>query len=251
MDALNSLLPDGLSALAFFTILMASFAGSFVTVAFGIGGGILTITIMASFMPPAALIPVHGVVQLFSNGGRALVFARSIQFQHIRWVAVGTLFGCVLGGLISIDIPPRYALGGLGLFVIWTVLASEPRGLGNWPFAAGTVSAFLTMFFGATGMFIATHIKALNLGRREHVGTQAAIMALQHLIKVLIFGVLGFAFAEWILVIAVLVLAGFLGTLSGKAMLVRVSDKFFRTALNAVLLVLSVRLIWLAVVGSV
>jgi hypothetical protein len=41
-------------------------------VAFGIGGGAALLAVMASLVPPAALIPVHGVVQVGSNLGRAL-----------------------------------------------------------------------------------------------------------------------------------------------------------------------------------
>ncbi len=63
-------LPEGLSQAAFWAIMVASFVGSFITAAFGIGGGALLLAIMATLMPPAALIPVHGVVQAGSNAGR-------------------------------------------------------------------------------------------------------------------------------------------------------------------------------------
>lgn len=38
-------------------MLATSFAGSFIAVAFGIGGGALTLAVMATLVPPAALIP--------------------------------------------------------------------------------------------------------------------------------------------------------------------------------------------------
>jgi len=43
-------------------VVAASFATSFLTAAFGIGGGAVLLAILASLMPSAALIPVHGVV---------------------------------------------------------------------------------------------------------------------------------------------------------------------------------------------
>jgi hypothetical protein len=46
-------------------LIVASFATSFITAAFGIGGGGVLLAILASLVPPAALIPVHGLVQAF------------------------------------------------------------------------------------------------------------------------------------------------------------------------------------------
>ena len=54
----------------------ASFVTSFITAAFGIGGGGVLLALLASVLPPAALIPVHGLVQLGSNAGRAAIMAR-------------------------------------------------------------------------------------------------------------------------------------------------------------------------------
>jgi hypothetical protein len=53
---------------------VVSFAGSFITAAFGIGGGIAFLADCAVLLPPAAIIPIHGVVQLGSNSVRALMF---------------------------------------------------------------------------------------------------------------------------------------------------------------------------------
>ena len=46
----------------------------------GMGGGILPLTIMATYFPPAILIPLHGSVQLVSNGVRMV-----INWRHITW----------------------------------------------------------------------------------------------------------------------------------------------------------------------
>ena len=235
---------------AFLGVVGASFLGSFITVAFGIGGGVFVITVMASLVPPTALIPVHGVVQLFSNATRVALFARHIRFNAIKWVLGGTLVGCLIGGVISVELPPQLVLGGLGVFVLWTVLAKPPRWLRELPFVSGTISAFLTMFFGATGMFVAAFTKSLNLDRQAHTATHATIMTVQHLIKVLVFGVLGFTFSDWIFVILSMVVAGVLGTAIGKRVLLKLSDHLFKRLLDMVLIALSLRLIWLAFTGQ-
>ena len=70
LEAVTALLPPGVGALVAVVLLGASFLGSFITVAFGIGGGGFFLAVLAALVPPAALIPVHGVVQFGSNLGR-------------------------------------------------------------------------------------------------------------------------------------------------------------------------------------
>jgi uncharacterized membrane protein YfcA len=68
-------------------------------------------------------------------------------------------------------------------------------------------------------------------------------MTLQHLAKILAFGFLGFAFAPWAGFILAMILSGFIGTMIGRMLLERMSDRGFKRALDLVLLLLSVQLI--------
>ena len=69
-----ALLPPEIGVALFLGLIGASFIASFITAAFGIGGGVLLLAVLAALMPPAALIPVHGVVQLGSNALRLMLF---------------------------------------------------------------------------------------------------------------------------------------------------------------------------------
>ncbi|SHH29817.1 TSUP family transporter [Marivita hallyeonensis] len=237
-------LPEGLSEFAFWTILIGSFLGSFITAAFGIGGGGLLLAIMATVMPPAALIPVHGVVQLGSNAGRMAMLWRSIFWGALPWFTLGTLVGVVFGGRVVIALPPQWVQIGIGVFVIYTVLARAPRWFSRWPVVTGFISSFLTMFFGATGLFVASFTKSLKLARHAHVATHATLMTVQHGLKVVVFGLLGFAFGEWAMVSVALIVVGLIGTFSGRLVLNRLTDARFGLALNVLLILISLRLIW-------
>lgn len=244
-----TLLPDGLSELAVLGLMVSSFAGSFITASLGLGGGIFLLAVMASLLPPAALIPVHGVVQLGSNAGRAALLIRQVHRPALPAFAIGALVGAAIGGVVVVDLPPRFMQIGIGLFVIWSILAKPPKWLARSGWLAGGLSSFLTMFFGATGPFVATYVKSLNLPRHDHVATQAVFMTIQHGLKVIVFGLLGFAFSHWALLIAILIAAGFAGTYAGRLVLDRMTDHGFRRALNIVLVLISVRLIWTGLTG--
>ena len=249
MELLPSL-PDGLAPLAFWVLIATSFIASLITVALGIGGGGLMLAVMASLVPPAALIAVHGVVQLGSNGGRAIMLWRNIHWAAvIPGFLIGSLAGSAVGGAVVVELPTAFVQIGVGAFVIYSVFAKPPKWLSHWSWLTGAVSSFLTMFFGATGLFVANYTKSFNLPRHDHVATHAALMTLQHGLKVAIFGLLGFAYGAWAFVIVALIAAGVAGTLAGRLVLNRITDHGFRRALDVILVLISLRLIWDGLTG--
>jgi len=242
-DLLAHLLPDGMAPVTLMFLLGTSLFSSFITAAFGIGGGGLLLAIMATLVPTSALIPVHGVIQLGSNAGRMLVFLRGVHWPALGGFAIGSALGCGLGGLIVVELPAAAVQIGVGLFVIWTVFATAPRWLRGLPWLTGTISSFLTMFFGATGLFVASYTKSFDLPRHAHVATHAALMTLQHGLKVLVFGLLGFAFADWWAFVAGMIGMGLLGTVLGRLSLDWIDERWFRRALDTLLVLISLRLI--------
>ncbi|MBD3765767.1 MAG: sulfite exporter TauE/SafE family protein, partial [Rhodobacterales bacterium] len=60
MDLIAALMPPDMTTGVAAALLVTSVAASFITIAFGIGGGVLLLAVMASLVPPVALIPVHG-----------------------------------------------------------------------------------------------------------------------------------------------------------------------------------------------
>lgn len=241
---LLSLLPEPVAPITALILLATSFAGSFITISFGIGGGGLLLAVMASLLPPVALVPVHGVVQFGSNAGRTAMMVRHIQWWALGWFAAGIVAGIALGASVVVAIPPAVIQIGVGVFLIWTVFAAAPRWMRDWPFVTGAITSVLSMFFGASGPFVATYVKSLDLDRHKHVATMASLLSLQHLLKSLAFGVLGFAYAAWAPFIAAMILFGLAGTWTGKRVLNRMTDQRFKQALDAVLLLIAARLVW-------
>lgn len=226
------------------TLLVVSFAGSFITVAFGIGGGAVMLAVLATLLPAAAIIPVHGLVQLGSNVGRAALMTKYMRLDLLAGFTAGAVIGILLGGSVVVQLHPGWIQVGVGLFILWSILTKPPAFLRRSGIFTGAVSSFLTMFFGGTGPFVATYVRAQNLERHAHVATHAMLMTVQHLLKTIAFGFLGFAFSAWAGLIALLIFFGVLGTLTGRLLLARIDERRFVFALNAVLIVLALRLIW-------
>ncbi len=224
-------------------LLAVSMVSSFITAAFGIGGGTVMLAVLALVLPAPAIIPVHGVVQLGSNTGRFAMLARHAAYGLFPAFAVGALIGVTLGGALVVQLPAAWVQIGVGGFVLWSAIIRPPGFLRRSGVLAGAVSTFLTMFFGGTGPFVAVYVRAQGLDRQGYVATHAMLMTLQHALKTVVFGFLGFAFAGWAVLVVEIIAAGLIGTALGKVVLMRIDEKRFRMALSILLTLLALRLI--------
>lgn len=238
------LTPEGLDQAIALALILASFATSAISGAFGLGGGVVMLGLLAAFLPPSALIAVHGWVQLAANAGRAAMLVGHIRWQLLPAFAIGTLLGVILGGQIAVALPPAYVQLAVGLFILWTLVATPPKWLRRAGGLNGFVSSVLTMFFGATGPFVAAYLKPLNLPRQDQVATHACFMTLQHGLKVAVFSALGFALLPWLGFIIAMSLAGLFGTWIGKTVLNRMTDHGYQRILSVILFVLALRLLY-------
>ena len=142
-DLLAALLPPDLSGAVVLLLLATSFAASLITAAFGIGGGGLMLAVMASLLPPVALVPVHGVVQFGSNAGRAAMMARDIVPRAVIRFGAGIVLGFLIGATVVISLPPSVVQIGVGLFLIWTVLSKPPAWMRDRPLFTGALTSVL------------------------------------------------------------------------------------------------------------
>jgi uncharacterized protein len=243
---LSGFLPESVSpglALLFF---IASFFTSALTASFGIGGGVALMALMGMSLPVASLIPVHGLVQLGSNCGRALH-----QRSHVAWTTlapflIGAMLGAVIGASAVIQLPDDLMKLSLGIFVLVVTWVKLPNlneisrtGMG----LAGTAVAFLSMLFGASGPLLAAFFEKQLPERKEMVATSAAAMILVHGLKVITFAFAGFAFTQWLGLIAAMIASGYVGTIVGSKLLNNIPEKHFRFGFKIVLSLLAIDLI--------
>jgi len=249
VNELVSLFPPAMPLLDVGLLIAASLVTSFITAAFGIGGGVVLLAFLALVLPPVALIPVHGIVQLGSNGGRVAIMSKHVVWRPILPFAFGALIGAAIGGVVVVQLPSWLIQLALGIFIIWAVFARLPAIQQRYVLLGGVVSSFLTMFFGATGNFIAAMVKSMNLDPVPHVATHSLMMTFQHFVKVLIFGLVGFQFGPYMILIIGMLISGFIGTVIGSRFLAKAGGRYFKLVLNTILFLAATRLIWAGVEG--
>ena len=251
MDSVLGILIEGteLSLWGFWALCGISFVGSLIAAALGLGGGLLVLATMTLFLSPTVLIPIHGIVQIGSNGFRAVLLRREILYRIAPAFIIGTLIGSYIGGQTVFALETWILQLILGLFVLYATWAPKFRSSDPGPaqfFGCGMFGGFATMFIGGSGPLVAPFVNAACPTRQQVVGTHATLMTFQHLFKVIVFGALGFAFGPYIPLLVGLLLFGAVGTYAGRTVLDRLPEKVFRIGLQTVLTLLALRLLYAA-----
>lgn len=247
---LEMLLPPALSGAEVGLLMATAMFTAFLTASVGVGGGVFLLATLSLVMPAAAIIPVHGLVQFGTNGNRALMLWRHIHWRTLLWFAPGAVLGAGLASLFLMELSLPLLQLAIACFILY--LCWGPRLpkllLGDRStLVAGLLTTFISHFVGATGPLVAAFIKQKHADQRQtSVATFAATMVLQHAPKAVVYGAAGFVFSEWLGLVALMILAGALGTRLGLMQLARLTDRRFTLLFNTVLTLLCLRLLWQA-----
>ncbi len=228
-------------------LLVSSFLGSLMTAALGVGGGSFLIAVMASVMPPLALVPLHGIVQFGSNASRAWIARSHLQTRLVAWFAVGALIAAAVSVWFLGQVEPGIIPLLVALFILYLSwgrlpdigLSSTRSGL----LSGGLVTTLLTMLVGATGPLVSAWL-GRDTDRWRYTANFSFCMTLQHLLKVAVFGLAGFHYQQWIPLLVLMIISGYVGTKAGLRLLGRIPEKQFKFWFKWLLTLLSVNLIW-------
>jgi uncharacterized membrane protein YfcA len=214
---------------------------------FGMAGGLLLMGALTLALEVPAAMVTHGVVQLTSNGWRAVLHRR-----HLRWPILGlyALGSAAASGILTLVVysPSRAwvcLLLGLVPAVTWLprswfrLDAARPKDA----VACGLVVTGLNVLAGVSGPLLDVFFVRTSLTRHEIVATKAATQVLAHVSKILFYGapLLGAGDTRelpppWFFIAAVpLAMSG--AVLGGK-ILDRLSDQSFLKSTRAIVTVI-------------
>ena len=253
----------------------AAFSTAVLSAVVGMAGGFTLLAAMLLWLPPLVVIPLHGVIQLASNGSRTWFQRRHARFDILWRYALLLLPGGLAGLAVARSLPEeglRAAIAGFVLLATWAPVArarwraSRRAGgagvrAGGGAGAAeggegaggtaqlwrrflplGAAAGFLNVTIGAVGPLIAPFFLNLGLRRQALVGTKAACQTLGHLVKLAIFGGAGFAFHEHLPLLVGACLCVLAGTWLGSRLLERASESLFIALYRGVLTLIALRL---------
>ena len=212
----------------------------------GIGGGMMLIAILPSFLPLNALIPVHGLTQMSSNLSRAIFGYRDVQYEVIPKFLLGSaigigMFAAVLN-LISLEYVPLF-IGIYILLSLWSEKFNEKIKRYESYFLAGFFQTGLSMVVGATGPLTMTLLFKDYEDKNKVVATGAALMSITHILKVFVFMYFGFVFFDYIGVVIAMIIGAVAGSWAGTQLRDKIDGKKFILILKVLLSALAIHVI--------
>jgi uncharacterized membrane protein YfcA len=223
-----------------------SFLTSTVTGVVGIGGGMMLIAILPSFLPLNALIPVHGLTQMSSNLSRAIFGYKDVQYEVIPKFLLGSAIGIgIFAGIlnvISLEYVPLF-IGAYILLSLWSEEFNEKIKRYESYFLAGFFQTGLSMVVGATGPLTMTLLLKDYGDKDKVVATGAALMSITHILKVFVFMYFGFVFFDYIGVIVAMIIGAVTGSWVGTQLRDKIEGKKFVLILRILLSALAIEVI--------
>ena len=104
---------------------LVTFLTSTIAAIVGLGGGMMLIAILPSFLPINALIPVHGLTQMSSNISRAVFGYKEIQYKVIPKFLIGSIIGIALFASIISFISLEYVPFFIGSYILLSLWSAK------------------------------------------------------------------------------------------------------------------------------
>jgi len=228
------------------TLGLISIFTSLVAGVVGLGGGLMLIAILPSFLPIQALIPIHGFTQMFSNVSRAYFGYKHIQFEVVPKFLLGSIIGvsiiALILDMISIEYIPLF-IGSYILLSLWSKRFNDKIKKYENYYLIGFLQSGLSVIVGATGPLTTTLLLKEYGDKDKVVSTAALLMSITHSMKVLVFVYFGFKFSEYIDVITIMVIGVIIGSYLGTKIRDKVDGKKLVLVLKVLLSILAVKLI--------
>ena len=212
----------------------------------GVGGGMMLIVILPSFLPLNALIPIHGLTQVSSNLSRAIFGYKDVQYEVIPKFLLGSFIGiAIFAGIlnfISLEYVPLF-IGAYILLSLWSEKFNEKIKKYESYFLAGFFQTGLSMVVGATGPLTMTLLLKDYKDKDKVVATGAALMSLTHILKVFVFMYFGFVFFDYIGIIVAMIIGAVAGSWAGTQLRDKIDGKKFTIILKVLLTALAIKVI--------
>ena len=211
--------------------------------------------VLAGSVPPASLIAVHGIIQASSNASRAFIAKHYINWHVLLPVSMGIILGAALIMPFVKIFNWQWMQGIIALYILWLTWGYLVPKLGlpllkvksRQPlFKLGLLQGSLGMGLGATGPLGNALLLNLKLKKEAIIATNAAIMLLSHLVKIIFFTAMGVQLAKHAELLIYLSLAAIAGSYLGSFFRQRLPEKIFLPLFKLTLTLLALRMLFLA-----
>lgn len=213
---------------------VAVLATSFMSGIFGMAGGMVLMGILLLFLSVPAAMVLHAVTQAASNGWRAILWWRYIDWRILAKHALGALVAVALFSVVQF-VPERpLVLIAMGIVPFVSMAVPDrfaprvDRPLGSE--LSGFISGVLQLLSGVSGPVLDIFFVRTTLDRRTVVATKGACQLCTHILKLIYFGAIVSSSIDEVGTFAMVlcVALALTGTTLSRTVLERLTDVQFR-----------------------
>lgn len=172
--------------------------------------------------------------------------SRQLFWPLVIGAIAGTLLAAPLSAFWLSELQLTLLLATFTLVVTWVPIPVVKTHSTRNNLLFSVAVSFIGVFVSATGPLIAAFLRHQAQDRKELVATMAASVSTMNFLRIVLFSSLGFFWSEWLVPLALMIAAGFGGTLIGLQLLGRLPEKLFQTLLKLLLTVLALSMIFRA-----
>lgn len=223
----------------------AAFLASTVAAVAGFGGSAILLPLLVPAFGARDAVLILTIVQLVGNVSRVVFNRRELVLPVVAWFSIGAVPFAVLGGIAFASAPLAVLTRLLGAFLIGVVAWRHlrPTDAGGLRMTLprfallGAVSSFISALVGTIGPLLVPFFLAYGLLRGAYIGTEALSTVVIQVAKI---GT--YAGAAVLTPLSIVVGAGLaplmvVGSLFGKRVLNRLSDRVFVGIVEATMVI--------------
>ena len=228
-------------------LVSAALLGAVLTAVFGLAGGTVFFAIATWVVSAKEAVPLHSITQLMGNFIRLIAFWDSVRWRIVGYFSLLSLLGAYLGSLCFQYFNAQMLEVLVGIFVLISIFLPEKstKSLSNGMVVLlGFASSFLGMIVAVTGPLLSAFFVMGGITKEQMISTKAVCQAITQLVKILMFAsVIKFDFSKYGDLLLYLAIATLIGTLLGKKVVSKITERQFDILNKAILGIVSVTMI--------
>jgi uncharacterized membrane protein YfcA len=209
----------------------------------GFGSSLFFVPLSQFFFDFQTILALTGVLHVFSNSAKILLFRKSIDWMVTLWLGGSSIMLAIAGAFATRFMSFQYASLGLGIFLmcfsvllfirpLFSILPSVKNSI-----ISGSLAGFLAGFIGTGGAIRGLALASFNLEKNFFVGTSAIIDFGVDLSRTIIYLEADYLQKSEFFYVPLLLIAAALGSYLGKTVLNKIDqDKFRRITLTLIFL---------------
>ena len=212
----------------------------------GFGSSLFFVSIAQFFFSFQTVLALTGLLHMFSNTAKLVLFWRTIDKKLLLWLGVSSAVFSVVGALLLQWIELDYAklvlsffLIGFSIFMLLRPDFKIEARLRN-AIGGGSLAGFLAGFIGTGGAVRGLVLASFQLEKNLFIGTSAAIDFMVDLLRTVVYLNSQYFPADLLTLLPLLLVAAFGGSYLGKIIVNRITQQTFRTLLLVLVLLLGV-----------